>query len=114
MFIVSYQGRGRRGVNDKTGVVSELGSLMAVGLQVSISGQVDQQVSQCYARINTCAEVQGIAGALQRDFREARKQLGERKRRGRGRGKGEREGERERGERERRERMGGKRGGRRE
>ena len=79
MFIVSYQGRGWRGVNDKTGVVSELGGVMAVGLQVSISGQVDQQVSQCYARINTCAEVQGIAGALQRDFREARKQLGERK-----------------------------------
>ena len=97
---------------------------MAVGLQVSISGQVDQQVSQCYARINTCAEVQGIAGALQRDFREARKQLGERKgnmrkrkrerRDGKGdRGRGDRGGERERGiggERDGGERDGGREG----
>ena len=102
MFIVSYQGRGWRGVNDKTGVVSELGGVMAVGLQVSVSGQVDQQVSQCYARIDTCAKVQGIAGALQRDFREARKQLGERKRKRKRKGKGkrrEREGDRGRGDR---------------
>ena len=75
-MLASYQGGRWRGIDDETGVVSEFDSLMAVGLQVSISGQVDEQVPQCYARINTCAKVQGIARTLHRDFREARKQLG--------------------------------------
>ena len=49
-------------------------------MEVSVRGQVDQEISESHARVHTRVDLQNVAGALQRQLWEVTEELSERER----------------------------------